>query len=238
MIAQTNVQLITQLIGSDMPEPVLLRVDAAYRFLIPLFADRFRCDGRPFLAHLCGTCGLVAEVTDDADTIVASLLHAIFAQGRLARSGGPTRANRARVVAIAGPGPVALILAYQQLSWRPQTVHALARSTEPIDSRSRSVLLIRLANEAEEHADGASAFGAKSRYAGEPGLLDAIDAIDRRLGTTGLAQRLRDGVAAGGHLAVPPAIRRSTAASFDATSHRLADIIGRVRRATLGRSRG
>ncbi len=230
VIAQTNIQLLVQLIRSGMSEPELARVDAAYRLTIPLFSDRFRSDGRPFLAHLCGTASLVAGVTSDVEPIVAALLHAVFSQGALAMSGGATKANQARVAAVAGLRPVALILAYDRLAWTSDTILDFARATAPLDPTVAAVLILRLANEVEDHVDGAVAFASKSRYSGQPALLDAIDAIDAKLGPAGLARLLREGVEVGAQLAVPAAIRRSEAVSFDAHPQRLGTHIGRIRR--------
>jgi (p)ppGpp synthase/HD superfamily hydrolase len=213
MTAQTNVQLLGQLARNGWSEADLARADAAYRLIMPLFGNRYRPDGRPFLCHLCGTASLVAAAGRAPDTVVAALLHAVFAQGRLAETGGASDANRAMVAEIAGEGPVEIILAYDALRWTAERI--LGLEAEDLAAAEREALVIRLANEADDNADGAAAFSEKQRYVGKTDLLEAIDRIAARLDVPELALALRRGLAEAGDLTLPPGARAQHRGSFD-----------------------
>ncbi|MGL6043081.1 MAG: hypothetical protein ACRC1J_04095 [Sandaracinobacteroides sp.] len=214
MWAQTNVQLFAELARAGWSIADLQRAEAAYWFAIPKLGSRIRSDGRPFLSHLCGTASLAARAGAGPDTVMAALLHAVFAQGRMARAGGASPANRASVASVAGEDAVSIILAYDAQEWNDTEIRLLAQSPFAIAGLKREALLIRLANEADDAADGAAAFSGKQRYLSRPDLLDGIDRIAAGIGTPSLAAALRHGLAQADGLDLPQSDARKLCKSF------------------------
>jgi hypothetical protein len=231
--AQTNLQLIGELVRSGWNAADLKRIDASYSLATRSLGHLFRPDGRPFVAHLCGTASLVAREGASPDTIVAALLHAIFAQGHMARNGGASAANKRAVADVAGTRAVEIILAYDALPWKSEPILKLANSGTPPVGLQREALLIRLANEADDNVDGAAALSSKQRYAGRPDLLEAVDKLAGLLEAPGLAVALRTGLAQADQLNLPASFSARPAASFAGAppKHGLRHAIDRIRRA-------
>src|SRR5262249_37248363 len=114
--AQTNLDLYRQLHGLGHREQDLLRIRDCYRLALSLFPDRFRANGKPFIAHLVGTASILAAAGARPEIVAAGLLHAVYDNGDFPDSvGSATESHRRIVRAGAGPEIEALVDAYHRL---------------------------------------------------------------------------------------------------------------------------
>jgi hypothetical protein len=211
--AQTNLQLYNQLIALSWPDAELGRVRAAYEMAEQVFSDSRRCSGKPFLAHLCGTASVVADVDGRPDPVVAALLHSVYTFGRRAIS--PTAHRRSTVRSVVGDDAEALVFAYTTMPWGP---HSLAEASEhlaELDAMRRDVLLLRLANEADEHAYLGCRYCDKGGLfrGDDPTVLSSMAELADRLERPRLAAALRRYADEERDAAIPPVLRSSARAA-------------------------
>lgn len=152
--AQTNLQLYSQLRASGYSEPQLARVRAGYDLAMRLFTASFRGSGKPLLAHLVGTASILAAIHQRDVVAIAGLLHAAYAlgdfgDGRL----GMTDAKRARVRDAVGEEIEDLVARYTAFDWNRNTIPQIRERVHTLTPIERDVLVIRLANELEDHLD-------------------------------------------------------------------------------------
>jgi hypothetical protein len=212
--AQTHLQLDRQL-ARGVPESDRVRVARVYQAATHWFTGQFRASGRPFLAHLVGTASILAEHGAPPDLVVAGLVHAVYDQGRLeTRRGGPTRRNRALLRAVTGDAAEALVHAYASVhatTWEGTDAAARLARLTPVQ---RQAAWITVANELEESLDlGLLVEGPARAGMGLRGLEVALALADV-LGAPGLAQEIRDGLAATRAASVPAALRADRDASY------------------------
>jgi hypothetical protein len=150
--SQTNLDLYRQLHRLGYGETDLRRVRDAYRVAMRLFSDRFRANGKPFVAHLVGTASLLATFGAPPDVVIAGLLHAVYASGCFPDgTRGMTAAHRAFVRSRVGEPVETLVAAYEDLTWNRTTIAEIARRDRPPSSNETDILLMRVANEIEDH---------------------------------------------------------------------------------------
>jgi hypothetical protein len=152
--AATIVGLQRQLMATGRPEAELVRIARTHDLAIRLFGARFRASGVPFVCHLVGTASILAAAGSRVDVVVAGLLHAAYRQGDFRGSGAATAGDRRRLVAdAAGPAAEALVHAYAAFPWP-------AGAAEP--TADPDLVRIRIANEIDDHRDGAMLFARKA----------------------------------------------------------------------------
>ena len=150
--AQTNIQLYRQLAELGYPSTDVSRVHRGHSLAMKLFTGLFRGSGRPFLAHLVGTASVLASVRAPIEVVTAGLLHSAYSHGEFGNYWrGPDQAKRTQVLAAVGAEVEALVLGYTCLPWTSKTIGALADTATA--SKDREVLLMRLANEVDDHQD-------------------------------------------------------------------------------------
>jgi len=191
--AQTNLQLYTGLRDAGCTEEDLRLVRSGYDLAMRLFTASFRGSGKPLLAHLVGTASILAAVGRPARIVTAGLLHAAYAlgdfgDGRL----GMTEAKRKRVREAVGGEVEELVARYTLFDWNRNTIPRIRERVDTLTPIEREVLVIRLANELEDHLDyGVLYCGngeARREYIRSP-LNQSVD-MARSLGFTDLAQEL------------------------------------------------
>lgn len=191
--AQTNLQLYTQLRDAGCGAEDLRLVRSGYDLAMRLFTASFRGSGKPLLAHLVGTASILAAIRQPIRIVTAGLLHAAhalgdFGDGRL----GMTEAKRARVREAVGGEVEDLVARYTQFDWSRRTIPGILERVDALTPIEREVLVIRLANELEDHLDyGVLYCGngeARREYIRSP-LNQSVD-MARRLGLAALAQEL------------------------------------------------
>jgi (p)ppGpp synthase/HD superfamily hydrolase len=177
---QTNLQLYAQLRAAAWPVADLRRVRDAHALAKLLFSARYRGSGKPFLAHLVGTAGILAAHGADVGTVCAGLVHAAYLQGDFGLRGRRGAAARRRVARAIGAEAEEIVWRYTTSSWE-------APGADP------RVLLVRLANELEETLDLNLLYeGPRKRDVARRTLSAAIAAAERA-GHARLAAELREG---------------------------------------------
>lgn len=155
--AQTNIQLFNQLHNINQLENSPRYSDAemknilnAYELAMCLFAGRFRASGKTFIAHLIGTASILAPLNVPGSVIAAGLIHAVYAHGNFGdRKKGINEIKREIVRNIVGEEIEEYVARYTAFKWNQQSIS----NADPKCTKERYVLLIRLANELEEHLD-------------------------------------------------------------------------------------
>ena len=223
---QTNLQLYAQLVDLGYSEADLATVARSYELSMILFPGTYRGSGKPFLAHLVGTAGIVATLRARAGLVATGLLHAVYTHGEFGNGWrGVSDAKRARVRAAVGPEIEDLVARYTALRWTPASIPAIRARLDAMTALERDVLLVRLANELEDHLDlGILYLGdARRRLRFMREDLPAAVEMARRLGHPGLAESLTAAFDQIERAALSPVLRRSDAESFRLpfASHRL-----------------
>lgn len=206
--AQTCLDLYLQLHERGYDEPQLLRIRDAYALAQSLFSDRFRASGKPFVAHLVGTASILAMVGAAPDIVIAGLLHAAYESGDFVDgTGSATEAHRKVLREHVGADVERIVVAYQQLRWKPEIVEPLLRDWSAVPGAARDVLLIKIANELEDHVSLGMRFCNESRAAifvpretcltlagllGQPLLRQALETSYRQTDAAHWAEALAD----------------------------------------------
>ena len=154
LYAQTNLQLYNQMRGAGYPETDMKSLREAYDLGTRLFTAKFRGSGKPLLSHLVGTASALCALHAPATLLAAAVLHAAYIFGEFGDGRpGMTPARRALVRRSVGPEIEDLVARYHLLEWRSSTIEALHARVDTLSADERDVLLVRLANELEDHLD-------------------------------------------------------------------------------------
>ena len=152
--AQTNIQLYNQLTELAYTAKDVRRVHRGYGLAMQLFTGSYRGSGRPFLSHLVGTASVLAAIRAPIEVVTAGLLHSAYSHGEFGNYWrGVDDAKRAMVVAVVGEKVEALVLGYTRMPWTAETIGALTDAAVALETRDRHILLMRLANEVDDHQD-------------------------------------------------------------------------------------
>lgn len=187
--AQTNLQLYAQLRGRGCSEDQLLCVRRAYEVAVSLFTGRLRANGKPFLAHLVGTASILATHGAPIPVVAAGLLHAAYLQGEFGDwRARITTARRRKLCQAVGDEVEKLIAQYTDFP-RNQGLMAIQDHIDALSPEQQSVILIRLANDLEDHLDLGMLYSSKQDRV-DQSQRDALVTIANQLGYRELAQDL------------------------------------------------
>ena len=208
--AQTNLQLYTQLRAGGYSDPQLTLVRSGYDLAMQLCSASFRGSGKPLLSHLVGTASILATIGQSPIVVTAGLLHAAYALGDFGDGRkGMTPAKRDRVREGAGSEVEDLVARYTAFDWNRNTIPTIRERVESLTAIERDVLVIRLANELEDHLDVGVLYcgnGEKRReYIRSP--LNQSVGMARSLGLTQLAAELDRAFSETLAAQLPPALR-------------------------------
>jgi (p)ppGpp synthase/HD superfamily hydrolase len=191
--AQTNLQLYDQLRRAGGLDADLALVRRGYDLAMHLCPASFRGSGKPLLAHLVGTASILAAVGQPARVVTAGLLHAVYVFGDFGdASRGATDQRRARVREAVGRDVEDLIARYTHFDWNSKTIPVIRDRVASLPPIEREVLIIRLANELEDHLDYGVLYcgnGEQRRAYIRSPLNQSVD-MARVLGETKLAETL------------------------------------------------
>jgi (p)ppGpp synthase/HD superfamily hydrolase len=152
--AQTNLQLYAQLRRANADESDLALMRKGYDLAMHLCPASFRGSGKPLLAHLVGTASILASLGRPARVVTAGLLHAVYVFGDFGdASRGSGEARRAAVRQAVGADVEELVYHYTHFEWNAKTIPGIRARVSTISPAEREVLVIRLANELEDHLD-------------------------------------------------------------------------------------
>jgi (p)ppGpp synthase/HD superfamily hydrolase len=215
--AQTNIQLYHQLgvLGYDAAD--VARAARAYEIGIRLFTGAYRGSGKPFLAHLVGTASVLADQRARGPVVAAGLLHAAYTNGEFGNGWrGMSPRKRAEVRRALGEETEDLIARYTEFPWDPPNIAGLRERIEVMTPQERDVLLIRLANELEDHLDLGILYQGNVDYRRrhmQAHLATCVE-VAERVGYPDLAARLAETFDEVARAEIPAALRRTEGESF------------------------
>ena len=157
--ALTYPQLMNQAIAVALDTEALVRLRATYELGERLADGVYRPQGEPFLCHLVRTASIVLAEGQPLPVVQAALLHAAYSLRRRVGDANSRGSRRAWLQKAAGPEVEQLVFAYDQLPWNASA--QLKRHVEGFaryDQTTRRVVLLRLANELEDHLDRSAAY--------------------------------------------------------------------------------
>jgi (p)ppGpp synthase/HD superfamily hydrolase len=215
--AQTPLQLLNQLRERGYASSDLVVIDRAHTYARELFSGSYRGSGKPFLCHAIGTASVLGSLDTPATLVAAGLLHATydlgdFGAGWLGRSDPKRKQVRQRM----GHEIEELITRYTLHPWEADTASRLAKQLATGGAIDREVVLIRLANEVEDHLDlgilycrNATERLVRMRHVREP-MID----LARRLDQPRLSRALQTAFAQCLSAHVPPDLQTAHDTSF------------------------
>ena len=223
---QTNLQLYGHLVELGYAEADIASVGRAYELGLKLFPGTYRGSGKPFLAHLVGTAGILVTLRARAALIATGLLHAAYTHGEFGDGWRSiSDAKRAHVRAAVGVEIEDLVARYTALRWGRETIPAIGARLDRMTTQECEVLLVRLANELEDHLDLGILYmaDAERRLRFMHDALPAAAVMAERLGYPSLAKDLTAAFQEIARAEVSPALHRGDAESFRLpfASHRL-----------------
>jgi (p)ppGpp synthase/HD superfamily hydrolase len=224
--AQTNIQLYRQLADLGYPEAEVTVIARAYEVGMHLLPGVYRGSGKPFLAHLVGTASILATARARMPVIAAGLLHAVYTHGEFGNGWrGMFPVKRAEIRRAVGEEIEGLVAQYTELRWHEGTIEGIRGRIDTMTPMERDILLIRLANELEDHLDLGVLYQGdadrRRRYM-RTHLASCVDMAER-LGATGLAAALTATFDEVETTEVPVSLQRAEESSFLVTpaSHRV-----------------
>lgn len=152
--AQTNIQLFNQLRCDGYSNTEIGCIFNAYKLAMCLFTGCFRPSGKTFIAHLVGTASILSFLHLPAEVVATGLIHAAYASCDFGNGEkGISDAKREQIRRAVGEQVEEYVARYKALKWNEHTIPDIRDRLDTLKPIDRNVLLIRLANELEEHLD-------------------------------------------------------------------------------------
>jgi (p)ppGpp synthase/HD superfamily hydrolase len=191
--ALTYPQLMNQAIAAGIAADPLARLRATHELAERLADGIYRPQGEPLLCHFVRTASIVLEEKQPLAVVQAMLLHAAYSLRRRPGSAGGDGARRAWLMRAAGLEVEELVFAYDQLPWGSAArVGGHVEGFEGYDQTTRRVVLMRLANELEDHLDRSAAYASTDFARRRWQCRDACLALARAAGSPALVSELRE----------------------------------------------
>lgn len=204
--ALTYPQLMNQAIAAGADAPALARLRVTYELAEQVADGVYRPQGEPLLCHLVRTASIVLAEGQALAVVHAALLHAVYSLRRRVGSGGEHGARRTWLRKAVGSEVEQLVFAYDQLPW-----NSAARLERHVvgfagyGQTTRRVVLMRLANELEDHLDRSAAYASADFARRRQACRDGCLALARAACSPALVSELEQ--AFGGQLDSPlPAV--------------------------------
>ncbi|MGN6338259.1 DUF6817 domain-containing protein [Mycobacterium sp.] len=221
-VARTYPQLMNQAIACGMDADSLCRLKAAHDLALQMTFGMHRSQGVPFLCHLTGTASIMLSEDAPLDAIVAALLHAAYILHAFDGSDRRVRpAQRSLLAREVGDGAERLVWEYHNLPWGTASAldahHAQLPTASPA---TRQLLLLRLANELDDHLDLAGAYANPARARERVAELGGrVVELARRLEHPILAADLEEAYAAHAAASLPDVVIVDRSLSAAARRH-------------------
>lgn len=217
--AQTNIQLFNQLHREGYGAADFTAVASSYELTTELMTGQFRASGKTFIAHLVGTASILATLHAASELVAAALLHAVYSAGDFGDdSRGISDAKRERIRSAVGERTEDHVYRYHNLAWNDQQIRSVSGSLDSMTTVERDVVLMRLANELEDHLDLGMLYCGDQKRSYSSGTLrcQLLVGIARKLGYPDLADELRQTIEESAAAIVPPELLHANArnASF------------------------
>jgi len=153
-VAHTNTALFRQLAAAGWTTTDLELARRAYDLARTLVPGLFNGDGRPFVNHLVSVASLLQHYRRPPTTVIAGLLHSIYAHGDFGLLCSFDDA-RARVRSVSVPVEI-LVHGFHLLPWNTRGLQAHWADRGGTDPLRREVLVMRLVNELDHLVDAAA----------------------------------------------------------------------------------
>ena len=216
--AQTNIQLFNQLHREGYRAADFAVIASSYELTTALMTGQFRASGKTFIAHLVGTASILATLHSSADMIAAALLHAAYSAGDFGDDRrGISDPKRERIRSAVGERIEEYVFRYHSLAWSDEAIRSSFERLDSMMPIERDVVLMRLANELEDHLDfGMLYCGEQKRASSGRRRCQLLVGTARKLGFPDLADELRQTIEETAAAVVPPELLRTNArnASF------------------------
>lgn len=159
MYAQTNIQLYNQLIRDDCSPADLTLIRRAYELAVLLFTGLYRPCGKTFLDHVVGTASIVHETLGKPELTAAGLLHSAYSHGDFGFAGRISARSRSKkIIDSVGSEVEAYVRMYTELPWNMHSARELPGRIDGMMQAEREVVLLRVANELEDHLNGGTLY--------------------------------------------------------------------------------
>lgn len=226
--------------GFESRELTLLR--RAYDMAEKMTDGLYRPSGASFLSHLIRTASITGRFAPTAPMMAAALLHASYSLGRLGWIGTriTRRAPRRLLRRAVGSEVERLVFGYDALVWdSPQAIRDHLQKLDGGSTLERSILLLRLANQLEDHLDGALAFMAAGAAHRQLLCAEACPDLALGLGHDELAEELEAALAGGRRCKPPAALKLDREFAYGVRTKNLPELAGlrRSLRAAVRRRR-
>lgn len=150
--AQTNIQLYNQLRNKGYSGQEINSVYQGYELAIQLFGCLFKPSGITFIAHHVSTASILASFHAPVNVVVAGLLHGAYNRGDFGEfRRGISVEKRAQVRCVIGHEAEEYLARYTTFPWNTKTRLALKDNIDSLEPINRTVVLMRLANDLEDH---------------------------------------------------------------------------------------
>src|SRR5262245_61549332 len=224
---------MNQALEQGFEEESLVQLRAAHDVAEQMADGLYRAQGVPLLCHLIRTASIVLAERQQLPVVLASLLHAAYLLQEFEGAGrrAPSRAVLQQAI---GDYAESLVSDYRRFPWFSQAcLENHLRGLDGYEERERNLLLIRLANELEDHLDRAMAYTPAER-AGRHAAAYGPQTVELagRLGLPELAAELREAISDGVGPRIPLAIvlaRREGYAHNPGVVVQLEDLLHRMR---------
>jgi (p)ppGpp synthase/HD superfamily hydrolase len=191
-VAQTNLQLFNQLRDAGWSEPDLARIKSTYALATRILTNRYRPDGKSFVAHGIGTASVLASEGCAVDVVIAGLVHGAYGWGDWGEgSHAMTDTKRAAVREVVGAEAERVIAAYTRVQWGEAEAESVLARINELDAEERDMVMLKAANALDDHME------LGMRYRGKTAAMVADDRvvlltieIAQRIGMTALADHL------------------------------------------------
>jgi len=186
---QTNMGLFVQMHEKGFSTADIRRLQQCYSTACGMFNGRYRKTGRPFICHSVGVASSVARFSRDPDMVIAGMFHAAYDSGQFpdGRNGKATRAHRDWLAGKIGSKAEAIAARYLEFDFDTGWPERLL--TEGVQDGDRNLLLIALAHEVDDLADGGLALAPKYGESIASRVTSCTE-LARQIGEYGLAECL------------------------------------------------
>lgn len=194
--ALTYPQLMNQAIRQKLTEGELFRLRRAYDLTEELVDGFYRAQSVPFICHLVRTASIVLAEGQPIHVVIAALLHAAYTFGQFEDGicGKAATAHRQKLERVIGSEAESLVYAYDPfLLHGPEILETHLKQCETYDAVKRSLLIMRLANELEDHLDLGMAYHSDSSFHKRvEAYSDQLIVLAEKLGLSVIAQGLQE----------------------------------------------
>jgi len=161
-------QLMNQAIDKGYSEQDLRLLKTAFDFALRFSDGVYRAQGIPLIDHLTRTASIVMTCSQPIAVVITGLLHAVYVIHKFdhsVRSRNITPRKK-YLDELLGKPISEMILQYEELDWYKESVlKGYITGIEQLDEKTKALIIVRLANELDDHLDMAMSYSSNARKA-------------------------------------------------------------------------